>query len=288
MRLIDSHVHFPFKFFSQQTEDPWVKKEREKWLKAWNFPEPVQMDDFDELSELWYEQAVRFNLEKVVFVTAGGNENSLKLLQKHPDKFVVYAHHDPTVDDAAEELERRLGQGFKGYKILGPAVSVPLNDPSLYPIWEVADQHEIPVLVHFGIMGAAGGIAHHVNINPLIIHDVAKRFKRIKFIVPHFGCGYVFETLNLCWACSNVYVDTSGSNQWMKWMPYELNLEILFRKYRETIGSERIIFGTDSSWFPRGFCKAYLDEQVRAMINVGYSDDEIDRVLYKNISEMIG
>lgn len=288
MRLIDSHVHFPIGSLIKSVADPWIKKEKERWLKAWNFPEPVKIDDFDELSRLWYKETLDYSIDKVVFVTANGNENMLKLISKHPDKFIGYAHHDPSKEGAAQELEECLKNGLKGYKILGPAVNIPLNDKSLYPIWEVANSYEIPVLIHFGIMGAAGGIAYHVNINPLIIHDVAKQFKKIKFIVPHFGCGYVFETLNLCWACSNVYIDTSGSNQWMRWMPYELNLETLFRKYRETIGPERIIFGTDSSWFPRGFCKAYLDEQVRAMVDVGYSDDEIDRVLYKNIAEILG
>jgi predicted TIM-barrel fold metal-dependent hydrolase len=136
-------------------------------------------------------------------------------------------------------------------------------------------------------MGSAGGIANHVNINPLIIHDVAKRFPNMKIIVPHFGCGYIFETLNLCWACPNVYIDTSGSNQWMRWMPYEVNLEMLFRKYRETIGPERILFGTDSSYFPRGYAKSYFDEQFKAMINVGYSDDEIERVVYGNIDDLL-
>ncbi len=288
MKLIDSHVHFHIGFSIKEIDDPWLKKEKEKWLRAWNFPEPVQINDFDKLSELWYQEAVKHSIERIVFVTSNGNENMLKVVLKHPDRFIGYAHHDPSKKDAAQELEKYLKKGLKGYKILGPAVNTPLNDRSLYPVWEVANTYEIPVLIHFGIMGAAGGTAYHVNINPLIIHDVAKEFKKIKFIVPHFGCGYVFETLNLCWACPNVYVDTSGSNQWMRWMPYELNLEMLFRKYRETIGPERIIFGTDSSWFPRGFSKPYLDEQIRSMVNVGYKDDEIDRVLYKNIVEILG
>ncbi|GAB4319377.1 amidohydrolase family protein [Pseudothermotoga elfii] len=288
MKLIDSHVHFPYMFkIKKDIEEPWLRHENEKWFKAWRFEKPIEISNFDEIAELWYQETLKYDIEKVVFVTSGGNENMINLVKKHPDKFIGYAHHDPSTKDAAEILEKSVEKGLKGYKILGPTVDTPLNDKSLYPVWEVANHFELPVLIHFGIMGAAGGIAYHVNINPLIIHDVAKKFRKIKFIVPHFGCGYVFETLNLCWACPNVYIDTSGSNQWMRWMPYEVNLEALFRKYRETIGSERIIFGTDSSWFPRGFCKAYLDEQIRAMVHVGYSDEEIDMVLYKNAAQVL-
>ena len=86
----------------------------------------------------------------------------------------------------------------------------------------------------------------------------------------------------------NVYIDTSGSNQWMRWMPYDVTLESLFRKYRETIGASRILFGTDSSWFPRGFSKSYLDVQVRAMADVGYSEDERDMILYRNAASLLG
>jgi predicted TIM-barrel fold metal-dependent hydrolase len=73
----------------------------------------------------------------------------------------------------------------------------------------------------------------------------------------------------------------------MRWVPYELNLEILFRKFRETIGAGRILFGTDSSWFPRGFTTAYLDEQVRSMVYMGYSEDELDAVLYRNAAALL-
>lgn len=210
-----------------------------------------------------------------------------RINKKYPDKFIAYAHHDPSSSDAAQNLEYYIKEGLKGYKILGPSVNKALNDKSLYPIWEVAQNHEIPVLIHFGIMGGAGGTASHININPLIIHDVAKDFPHINFIIPHFGCGYVFEVLNLCWACPNIFIDTSGSNQWMRWMPYDMNLEGLFRKFFETIGPERIIFGSDSSWFPRGFSEIYLREQIKAMLSVGFRYSDLESVLYKNISLLL-
>ncbi len=287
MKIIDSHVHFILNAQIRNTQDPWIKAEQEKWRIAWGFQEPEEITDFHKLAKLWIEETKKHNLEKVVFVTASGNEQMIELVKLCPEKFVGYAHHNIENQNAAELLEKALEQGLRGYKILGTLVKTPLNDPKFYPVWEVANKYEIPVLIHFGIVGAAGGIAFGVNINPLVIHDVAKNFKRIKFIIPHFGCGYLFETLNLCWACPNVYVDTSGSNQWMRWMPYDVNLETLFRKFKETIGSQRIIFGTDSSWFPRGFVKAYLDEQLKAMVYVGYRQQEIDDVLYGNISKIL-
>ncbi len=287
MKVIDSHVHFSTKVESGKSEDPWISLERRRWKLAWGFPEPERIDDFEALANLWLEETKKYGLEKIVFVTAENNEQMIKVVKICPERFVGYAHHSIEEKNAAEKLEQALKEGLSGYKILGPVVKTPLNSAQFYPVWEVANYYEIPVLIHFGILGAAGGIAFAANINPLIIHDVAKLFPKIKFIIPHFGCGYLFEILNLCWSCPNVYIDTSGSNQWMRWMPYEVNLEMLFRKFRETIGPKRIVFGTDSSWFPRGFVKIYLDEQIRAMVYVGYHEQEIEDVLYNNIAQLL-
>jgi len=296
MRIIDSHVHFPSKNFlgdgwkvdkRMKIESSWLDKEREKWRLAWRFPPMEEIDDQDKLIELWYEEAEKYDIDKIVFVTGGGNENLLEIVNSHPDKFIGYCHHNPEEENAADTLKEYINKGLKGYKILAPKIDTMIADKKFYPVWETAQSLDIPILWHFGIMGGAGGLANHININPMAFHDVAKDFPKLKFIIPHFGCGYVFETLQLCWTCPNIYIDTSGSNQWMRWMPYELNLEILFRKYFETIGPERILFGTDSSWFGRGFADKYLNEQMRSMVYVGYKPEEIDMVLYKNISEIL-
>lgn len=70
-------------------------------------------------------------------------------------------------------------------------------------------------------------------------------------------------------------------------MPYDVTLDSLFRKFRETIGASRIIFGTDSSWFPRGFTLDYLKAQNRSMTVVGYSEDEKDMIFYRNIAYLL-
>ena len=308
MRVIDSHVHFPTEKIiddggkgankdagiipsaseGRTGKHPWLLEEQRRWKRAWRFGE-TEKPGREEAFVRWQgEYQSRPFLKKIVFVTAGGNDFAAEIMRKDPEHFIAYAHHDPLLPDAAERLDKALGPlGLKGYKLLGPAINTPLNDRRFYPLWEIARDREALLLIHFGILGGAGGIANHVNINPLVIHDVAKDFPGLPIIIPHFGCGYVFETLNLCWACPNVFIDTSGSNQWMRWVPYELNLEILFRKYRETIGPGRILFGTDSSWFPRGFSEIYLDEQVRAMVYVGYSEDELDAVLYRNAAALL-
>jgi len=315
MRVIDSHVHFPAAKIiddgklpgetptkavqdagltgasmpgAAPSPDPWIRQDKEKWERAWRFAKEQKLGP-EEARRQWLGEFERYPyLKRVVFVTTGSNDFAGELVAAHPDQFIAYAHHDPQLPDALDRLEKGIRtKGLRGYKLLAPAIERPINDRSFFPLWDLAQNLEIPLLVHFGILGGAGGIADHINMNPMMIHDVAKAFPKLPIIIPHFGCGYVFETLQLGWACPNIHIDTSGSNQWMRWMPYDLNLEKLFRKYRDTFGPQRILFGTDSSWFPRGFATAYLDEQIRAMVYTGYSESETDDVLYGNAARLL-
>jgi len=145
----------------------------------------------------------------------------------------------------------------------------------------------VPVLIHFGVLGSSGGISSHMNINPLALHDAVKAFPRVNFIVPHFGAGYPTELLHLCWTCPNVYVDSSGSNQWVRWMAYPLTLQDLFRKFYETVGPDRMLFATDSSWFPRTFTMTYLEDQHRIMRFLGFPDGDLEKILYKNAERLL-
>jgi len=230
----------------------------------------------------------RYGLQRIVFVTGGGNDLLASIVQRYPAKFIGFAHHDPFAPNAAAELRRAVRDlGLRGYKIIAPALSGSLDDTSLFPVWEVCEELGIPVLIHFGVLAGGGGIAYHVNISPLVLHDIAKGFPDIPFVIPHFGCGYPRELLHLCWACRNVYVDTSGSNQWMRWMPEELTTKKLFRKYLETIGPERIIFGTDSSWFPRGFAVRYLEDQLRDCWELGLTEDAVRSIFAGNAARLL-
>lgn len=131
------------------------------------------------------------------------------------------------------------------------------------------------------------GIVNGPNISPLVLQNVARGFPEVPFIVPHFGCGYPRELLHLMWVCGNVYVDTSGSNEWMRWMPYPLDLKSLFAKFLDTVGPRRIIFGTDSSWFPRGFAHKYLAAQTAACRQLGVADADLRLIFAGNAVRLL-
>lgn len=285
LHIIDVHAHFPIKGDPSQSlrtreqgaiDNPRVAERqtqrnqslehtRQQWRMAFDFPDP-ETDEHtsEEQAARWVAELDKYGLERIGFVTGRDNDELSRVVQMYPDRFVGFAHFDITRDDAAQELERAVTTlGLKGLKLLAPAIPVLINDRSLYPVWETCERLGIPVLCHFGMLGAAGGVSYHPNISPAVLEPVARDFPSVDFIIPHFGIQHVTDLLFLCWSCPNVNVDSSGSNQWVRWMPYNLTLDDLFRKFYETIGPERILFGSDSSWFPRGFALRYLQDQIR-------------------------
>jgi len=308
VRVIDFHAHFPTGNWAKWAAS-WRRRlaerygeenaqliveqsarDREKMRRFWGFapPESEIVSD-EEQAAKWVADLDLKGVERVNFVTGGGNDNLSKVVKLHPNRFSGFAHHDVFSEDASSELERAVKVlGLKGYKVIASSQTKSIGDKSIYPVWEMAEKLRVPVVIHFGVLGGGGGPALDLrNMNPLTLWEAAKTFPRVPFVIPHFGAGYLRELLLLSWSCPNVYIDTSGSNRWMRWMPFEIDLKGLFRKVIETVGLDRLIFGSDSSYFPRGFSEAYLREQLKACRSIGLEDVSVERIFYKNAAKLL-
>ena len=311
--IFDIHAHFPIKGDltqgggrslrtreTGQIDNPAVAarqsltreslaRTRSQWRLAFNFPEPEKEPrSSEEQAARWVAELDTHGIERIGFVTGRDNDELARIVAMCPDRFVGFAHHDITLPDAASELSRAVTQlHLKGLKQLALAMSKPINDPSLYPVWEVCERLGIPALIHFGMLGAAGGVSYHPNISPAILEPVARDFPTVDFIIPHFGIQHVTDLLFLCWSCPNVHVDSSGSNQWVRWMPYKLTLDDLFQRFYETIGPERILFGSDSSWFPRGFAIRYLLDQIRICRFMNMKHEDLQLIFGGNAARLL-
>ena len=308
LRIIDFHAHFPTAEWANWVSS-WQKrlaqrygeekaqllveqsiKDKEEMRKHWGFA-PPEYETFsdEEQAARWAEDLENKGVERVNFVTGGGNDNLSKIVKLHPDKFTGFAHHSIFSKDASSELERAVKKlGLKGYKIIASAQVKPIDDKSVYPVWETLENLDVPVVIHFGVLGGGGGPSFDLkNMNPLTLWEVAKMFPKIPFVIPHFGAGFLRELLLLCWSCPNIYIDTSGSNRWMHWMPYEMDLKLLFKKVIKTVSPDRLIFGSDSSYFPRGFSTPYLMEQLRTCRTLKLDKESIEKIFYKNAAALL-
>jgi predicted TIM-barrel fold metal-dependent hydrolase len=87
--------------------------------------------------------------------------------------------------------------------------------------------------------------------------------------------------------CPNIYLDTSSSNGWVKYVP-GLTLAEVFRRALTVLGPGRLVFGTDSSFFPRGWRRVICGAQKTALDELGVEADACQRIFSGNFDRIFG
>ena len=85
--------------------------------------------------------------------------------------------------------------------------------------------------------------------------------------------------------CASIHLDTSSSNAWIKYHP-GLTLDDVFRQAVAVAGAERILFGTDSSFFPRGWQKPVYLAQDAALRAAGVPEADRLRIFGGNFDRL--
>jgi predicted TIM-barrel fold metal-dependent hydrolase len=149
------------------------------------------------------------------------------------------------------------------------------------------------VFVHCGVLSVGVrkklGLPSPFDIrfgNPLDLHAVALRYPQVPIIIPHFGAGLLREALMVADLCPNVLLDTSSSNGWMKYVG--LSLPAVFRQALAVVGPDRLLFGTDSSFFPRGWQKGICDQQRAILTDLGVDAEAQTQFFGGNFQRVFG
>lgn len=211
----------------------------------------------------------------------GDEESVAAAVAAHPSRFVGYFMFDPTQSDASERLARAAASPHLHVLCLFPAMQrFSLTDPRVASAVATWSSRERPgaTFVHCGALSV--GVRHKLGLksvfqsalgNPLDLQPLAAEHPTHPFIVPHFGGGLFRELLLVASLCPNIYTDTSSSNQWMRSLP-NLTLLKVFEMAIDVLGASRLLFGTDSSWFPRGWQTHLWREQDAALREIGLGD----------------
>ncbi|HZL99259.1 MAG TPA: amidohydrolase family protein, partial [Planctomycetota bacterium] len=215
-------------------------------------------------------------------------------------RLIPYTLVNPKDEKAPGFAEKALGSlGMRGLLTFPAMHHFRPNDACMQPILELARKHKAPVIVHCGLLRVKLrdllGVPRPYDLayaNPLDIIPAANRFRDLTFVVPHFGAGFLRETLMLGMQCENVCVDTSSSNDWMATHPStagesgHLTLATVFRRALDVFGAERILFGTDSSTFPRGWRADIKDAQLAALEAAGAKGAALDAIMGGNLARL--
>ncbi len=298
--VIDAHTHFfSHRFFAAlAAELPESRAEADIYPALqkrlpWEFPDP----DPVRLGERWVVEMDRRGVSRMVLIASipGDEESVAAAAQAYPDRIIPYFMANPAADGAAARVKRAFAElGVKGICLFPAMHRYHVWDARLTPIYETVAAHRGIVFVHCGHLKI--GIRDKLSLpsrfdmrfaNPVDLHGVAKAFPDLPFVIPHFGCGYFRELLLLADQCPNIYTDTSSSNEWVRLMPYPLDLATLFAKTLRVMGPDRILFGTDSTFFPRGWRKDVFDAQMGVLQGLQAPVPHVAQILGGNITRLV-
>ena len=298
MIINDSHCHF----FSTQFFATLARQRGRSDAKA---PSPLPADELidkrfaDEvcgdldwdapgsaftLAETWVRELDAHGVRRAALIASiPGDETSVAAaVAKHPDRFVGFFMLDPSSADPVARSRRAIEDlGLRGICLFPAMHHVPLDDDRVQQVVQAAAMYPgTAVFVHCGVLSVGVrrrlGLASRFDLrlgDPLGVVRLAMTAPHVPFIIPHFGAGMFREALMAADSCPNIHLDTSSSNGWIRYAP-GLTLETVFTTALSVAGASRLLFGTDSSFFPRGWQRPVLDTQKAAFAAAGGSAED--------------
>jgi predicted TIM-barrel fold metal-dependent hydrolase len=258
---------------------------------GWQDPESVER-----LADRWVAELDRHGLSRAALIASLPKDESsvVAAVARHPARFVGFFMLDPTQEDAPDRAGAALEAGLRGICLFPAMQRYALGDDRVSRVLDVAAGHAArpAVFVHCGVLSV--GVRRKLGLpspfdmrlgQPLDVAALAARFPSVPFIIPHFGAGYFREALMAVDVCPNIHLDTSSSNGWIHYTP-GLTLTDVFRTALNVAGPDRLLFGTDSSFFPRGWNREVFDHQQRAMDEAGVTDEARAKVLGGNFDRL--
>lgn len=296
--IVDAHIHF----MNQNTQTEAVKlwsrgnqaqieedtRRRNQHAARQDNP-PWEFSDLSgvELAAKWQAELDKNKISKAVFLCLVPESPDFEeFISQGKERFLGFTSVDPLDSAAVSRLgERMQKSGFLGLKLFPALQRFYAHDEKAYPLYELAESKGWPIIFHMGLV-----LSYFADIrytNPLDLQPVARDFPKLNIIVPHFGTGYIQEALFLAYQCANVHFDTSSSNVWLNYLPYPLTLRQVFQRFLLAAGAERIIFGTDSSYFPRGYRRKILHSQLEVLESLDLSEKQLEDILGGNILRLL-
>jgi predicted TIM-barrel fold metal-dependent hydrolase len=296
MPVCDAHVHFfSHRFFSSLAEQKQVAVSALEPLLGWQIPDPNPAH----LADQWNQELSRRGVNRAALIASipGDHESVLIAVARHPRRFRGYMMVNPLNAYAAGQAEAALAGGHMHGLCFFPAMHCySLHDERVTEVLAVAAAHPgTVVFVHCGVLSV--GVRNKLGLpsffdmrysNPVDLHAVALRHPQVRFVVPHFGAGYLREALMLCDLCPNVWLDTSSTNGWVKYEGAHLDLRSVFRRALDVVGPGRLLFGTDSSFFPRGWNSEIFQTQAKVLYELGLEEDKARAILHDNFVNLFG
>ena len=154
--------------------------------------------------------------------------------------------------EAEQELRSLLtARAIKGLKLYPGYEPFYPGDPKLTPAYLLAEEFDVPVMIHSGDTYAPTGKVKFAH--PLHVDEVAVDFPKVKFLICHLGNPWFRDCMEVVYKNDNVYTDISGLTlgHFDAYMRQQLKEMILWG-----VNPNRVLYGTD---WPLVSMESYLE-----------------------------
>jgi predicted TIM-barrel fold metal-dependent hydrolase len=130
------------------------------------------------------------NLTACVLTPFSSRKVVAEAARQRPNQIVPFGYVDLDAHDAVQQVEQFHALGYRGLGEL-EFVKKPFNDPSYFPVYELANRYSWIVLFHTGIVlrakfdepeDVASG-----RMRPIHLEEIARRFPKITVLGAHCG-----------------------------------------------------------------------------------------------------
>jgi uncharacterized protein len=239
-------------------------------------------------AELFRQSFEQMEMNNVRYGLLSHGSYKEAFIEERPDMFLLSYEPDLSLEDhteAALEFEKNIINGK--YAALGELGliygGIPLNTRNLYPYYEVAQKHGIPVFIHTGFSGpnpqqVLSPAFKISTANPLLLEDVIIDFPDLKIVMMHMGWPFFDEALYILGTYPNVYMETSVAI----WLLGDQLFNRLLSEAVATAGNDKILFGTLQMAWPE-----VIGRSVKAIKEAEYlSSDDKRAILWGNATEL--
>ena len=279
MKIIDIHCYPNTKEWIA-CQQPYVDALARYWNRPW--VAKTEEEVVKDFAEAGVEAIlVALDLETTISTPPCSNDYVSAMRRRHPDRIIqAWAAVDPWKGEAAigeaKHAIQDLGMlGFHFHPIVGHFA---VDDPRVYPLFEIINQLKVPVMIDVGTTGMGGGMpggmgAKLRHAHPAAIDCLAPDFPSLTIIAAHPGWPWVEEMTAVALHKGNVFWELSG---WApKYFPPQLKIDIRARL------KDKVMFGSDHPSVP-------YDRLLREWDELGYSDDIKERVFHGNAERVPG
>jgi len=277
--LNDSHCHFfSPSFFTALARQRSAATSPQELYRELQWDDPLSPEA---LSDRWVTELDANGVQRAALIASvPGDEASVAAAAaRHPSRLVGLFMLDPSAAEAPQRTRAVLSEpGMKGVCLFPAMHHVPLHDDRTLRVVEAAAASPgAMVFVHCGVLSV--GVRRKLGLpsrfdlrlgDPLAVARLAATFPQTPFVIPHFGAGLLREALMAADGCANILLDTSSSNSWIRHTP-GLTLDAVFKAALGVVGPSRLLFGTDSSFFPRGWQRGIHEHQQTILDRLGVS-----------------